>query len=60
MNGRAQVRCRDVAHARGVVIARAAANGPAVSLSPREQEMARMVARGCANKTIASVLDISS
>jgi DNA-binding CsgD family transcriptional regulator len=29
-------------------------------LSPREQEIARMVAQGYANKTIASVLDISS
>jgi DNA-binding CsgD family transcriptional regulator len=29
-------------------------------LSPREQEIARMVARGYANKTIASVLEISS
>jgi len=29
-------------------------------LSPREQEIARMVASGCTNKEIASVLDISS
>lgn len=29
-------------------------------LSPREQEIARMVARGYPNKTIAAVLDISS
>ena len=29
-------------------------------LSPREHEIARMVAKGYANKTIASVLDISS
>jgi DNA-binding CsgD family transcriptional regulator len=29
-------------------------------LSPREQEIARMVARGYANKTIASVLEIST
>jgi DNA-binding CsgD family transcriptional regulator len=29
-------------------------------LSPREQEIARMVAKGYPNKTIASVLDISS
>ncbi len=29
-------------------------------LSPREQEVARMVAKGYANKTIAAVLDISS
>jgi DNA-binding CsgD family transcriptional regulator len=31
-----------------------------VSLSPREQEIARMVARGYPNKTIAAVLNISS
>ncbi len=31
-----------------------------VSLSPREQEIARMVAEGYPNKTIAAVLDISS
>jgi DNA-binding CsgD family transcriptional regulator len=30
------------------------------SLSPRESEIARMVAKGYANKTIASVLDIST
>jgi DNA-binding CsgD family transcriptional regulator len=29
-------------------------------LSPREQEIARMVAEGYPNKTIAAVLDISS
>jgi DNA-binding CsgD family transcriptional regulator len=28
-------------------------------LSPREREIARMVANGCTNKMIASVLDIS-
>src|SRR5690349_11660867 len=32
----------------------------AVLLSPREQEIARMVAEGYPNKTIAAVLDISS
>jgi DNA-binding CsgD family transcriptional regulator len=32
----------------------------AVSLSPREQEIVRMVARGYPNKTIAAVLEISS
>jgi DNA-binding CsgD family transcriptional regulator len=31
-----------------------------VMLSPREQEIARMVAKGYPNKTIAAVLDISS
>jgi DNA-binding CsgD family transcriptional regulator len=33
---------------------------PMSLLSPREQEIARMVAQGYANKTIASVLEISS
>jgi DNA-binding CsgD family transcriptional regulator len=33
---------------------------PAWVLSPREREIARMVARGYPNKTIAGVLDISS
>ncbi len=31
----------------------------ALSLSPREQEIARMIAKGYPNKTIAAVLDIS-
>ena len=31
----------------------------AVPLSPREEEIVRMVARGCTNRMIASVLDIS-
>ena len=34
--------------------------GTAVRLSPREREIARMVARGYPNKTIAAVLEISS
>jgi two-component system, NarL family, nitrate/nitrite response regulator NarL len=33
---------------------------PLVPLSPREQEIVRMVAKGYPNKTIASVLEISS
>jgi DNA-binding CsgD family transcriptional regulator len=33
---------------------------PHVLLSPREREIARMVAKGYPNKTIAAVLDISS
>jgi DNA-binding CsgD family transcriptional regulator len=33
---------------------------PPVVLSPREREIARMVARGYPNKTIAGVLEISS
>jgi two-component system, NarL family, nitrate/nitrite response regulator NarL len=31
-----------------------------ITLSPREREISRMVAKGYANKTIAAVLDISS
>src|SRR5262249_25562252 len=34
--------------------------GPSPCLSPRESEIARMVAKGYPNKSIASVLDISS
>lgn len=34
--------------------------GPSLGLSPRECEIARMVAKGYPNKSIASVLDISS
>ncbi len=38
----------------------AASAAPAVvPLSPREEEIVRMVARGCTNRMIASVLDIS-
>jgi DNA-binding CsgD family transcriptional regulator len=36
------------------------AEGSQPLLSPREQEIARMVAKGYANKSIASILDISS
>ncbi|MBZ0283663.1 MAG: LuxR C-terminal-related transcriptional regulator [Anaerolineae bacterium] len=32
---------------------------PAISLSPREQEVVKLVARGFPNKSIANVLDIS-
>lgn len=39
---------------------RRARPGPASLLSPREQEIAHMVAQGYGNKKIASVLDISS
>lgn len=35
-------------------------SAPAVGLSAREHEIARMVAKGYTNKTIAKVLDISS
>ncbi len=34
-------------------------SGPGLSLSPREMEIAKMVARGYPNKTIAAELDIS-
>jgi DNA-binding CsgD family transcriptional regulator len=44
------------------LLVRSASKSPRtqVILSPREQEIARMVAKGYANKTIAAVLDISS
>jgi len=43
-----------------VVAGRRGAPSPMSMLSPREREIARMVALGYPNKTIASVLDISS
>jgi len=42
------------------VVLRATAATNQLPLSPREQEIARMVARGYPNKTIAAVLDIST
>jgi DNA-binding CsgD family transcriptional regulator len=42
-----------------LVAQQAEAREPAVALSPREQEIARMVAKGYPNKTIAAVLEIS-
>ena len=41
------------------VLVRASETADTVSLSPREQEVARMIAKGYPNKIIASVLDIS-
>lgn len=43
-----------------LLVLRRGSPSPMSLLSPREQEIARMVAQGYANKTIASVLDISS
>jgi DNA-binding CsgD family transcriptional regulator len=43
-----------------LVAPRADEDVPHVALSPREQEIARMVAKGYPNKTIAAVLEISS
>jgi DNA-binding CsgD family transcriptional regulator len=43
-----------------LVVVRRAAPSPMAMLSPREREIARMVALGYPNKAIASVLDISS
>ncbi|MGY1697156.1 LuxR C-terminal-related transcriptional regulator [Geodermatophilus sp. SYSU D00814] len=42
-----------------VTVVDAPAQPAGVSLSPREEEIVRMVARGCTNRMIASVLDIS-
>lgn len=44
---------------RVVVTREALQEAPRIVLSPREYEVARMVARGYPNKTIASVLEIS-
>jgi DNA-binding CsgD family transcriptional regulator len=43
-----------------MLVLRRSSPSPMSLLSPREQEIARMVAQGHANKTIASVLEISS
>jgi DNA-binding CsgD family transcriptional regulator len=45
---------------RCVLVRVPAADREPVVLSPREQEIARMVAKGYPNKTIAAVLDIST
>jgi DNA-binding CsgD family transcriptional regulator len=44
---------------RCILVRRSEAPAPRLSLSPREQEIARLVAKGYPNKMIASVLDIS-
>jgi DNA-binding CsgD family transcriptional regulator len=49
-----------IAGARYLLIRMPAAAPSLVSLSPREQEIVRMVAKGYPNKVIADVLDISS
>jgi DNA-binding CsgD family transcriptional regulator len=49
-----------IAGARYLLIRMPAAAPSLVSLSPREQEIVRMVAKGHPNKVIADVLDISS
>ena len=45
---------------RCVLIRQTPADSPSVTLSPREREIARMVAKGLPNKTIADVLEISA
>lgn len=42
------------------ILIRSPVEGRRVHLSPREREIGRMVAKGYANKTIATVLDISA
>jgi DNA-binding CsgD family transcriptional regulator len=49
----------EVEGVRCVLMRRPPAAQPEVTLSPREREIARMVAKGYPNKTIASVLEIS-
>jgi DNA-binding CsgD family transcriptional regulator len=44
---------------RCILVRTSPAPSPRLSLSPREREIARMVAKGYPNKMIASVLDIS-
>jgi DNA-binding CsgD family transcriptional regulator len=51
---------REVDGFRCILVARRVQlGGASVALSPREQEIARMVAKGYPNKTIAAVLEIS-
>jgi len=50
----------DVDGARYLLVRMPKADRPRVSLSPREQEIVRMVAQGHSNKIIADVLSISS
>jgi DNA-binding CsgD family transcriptional regulator len=50
----------EVEGVRCVLMRRPPAAQPEVALSPREREIARMVAKGYPNKTIAGVLEISS
>src|SRR5438876_10872681 len=45
---------------RCVLVRRVKGQAPKVSLSPREREIARMVAKGYPNKAIAAVLEIST
>jgi len=54
------VRCLVVRSAGAPGTARPTARAHTEELSPREQEIARMIAEGYPNKTIAAVLDISS
>jgi len=50
----------DVDGVRYILVRLPAADPPKVQLSPREQEIARMVAQGHPNKVIAEVLSIST
>lgn len=54
------VRCLLVTLAPALDAESAATQSEKIMLSPREEEIARMVAAGYPNKTIAAVLDISS
>jgi len=51
---------REVDGSRYLLVRMLPANGKRIQLSPREQEIVRMVAKGHPNKVIADVLNISS
>ena len=51
---------REVDGARYLLVRMPPTNGKRIQLSPREQEIVRMVAKGHPNKVIADVLNISS
>jgi two-component system, NarL family, nitrate/nitrite response regulator NarL len=51
---------RDVDGIRCLLLRQLSAEEPSVTFSPREREIARMIAKGLPNKSIAAVLEIST
>src|SRR6202035_3780648 len=51
---------RNVDGVRCLLLCQLSAEEPSVTFSPREREIARMIAKGLPNKTIAGVLEIST